>query len=215
MGSYLPTSVPFFLQQYFDKGKWTSCANRTTTVHLCGSSLLRMPSSLQKPFPKSDTRTQKPLVWIQPTTVSGDLLFKDLQSLLADTNLQTFSGHYDMVHYLSKDHQDKESIEKYIETAHQLGQKYIIAPVPPMFDINSLTPADYQYAAEQLNKAGEMAQKAGITVGFHNHFWELRQFANGTRGLTSSSPLPTRSSLHLNWMYTAGKSRRQPALLLH
>src|SRR5690606_37171107 len=80
---------------------------------------------------------------------------KDLQSLLADTNLQTFSGHYDMVHYRSKDHQDKESIEKYIETAHQLGQKYIVAPVPPMFDINRLTPAYYQYAAEQLNKAGE------------------------------------------------------------
>lgn len=136
------------------------------------------------------------------------LPLKDLQSLLADTNLQTFSGHYDMVHYLSKDHQDKESIEKYIETAHQLGQKYIIAPVPPMFDINSLTPADYQYAAEQLNKAGEMAQKAGIMVGFHNHFWELRQFANGTRGLdiliAFTDPELVTFELDVYWVEKAG-----------
>lgn len=108
---------------------------------------------------------------------------KDLQALLNDNNLQTFSGHYDMAHYLSQEHEQKESIEKYIETAHQLGQKYIVAPVPPMFDLNNLAPADYQYAAEQLNKAGEMAKKAGIMMGYHNHFWELRQFANGTRGL--------------------------------
>lgn len=111
------------------------------------------------------------------------LTVDDLHKLLADSNLETFSGHYDLGKYLSKDHQEKESIEKYIETAHKLGQKYIIAPVPPMFDLNNLGPDDYQYAAEQLNKAGEMAQKAGIKMGYHNHFWELRNFANGTKGL--------------------------------
>jgi sugar phosphate isomerase/epimerase len=107
----------------------------------------------------------------------------DLQKYLSDNNLKTYSGHYDMSKYLSKDHEDKESIEKYIETAHKLGQKYVIAPVTPMFDLNSLTPDDYQYAAEQLNKAGEMAKKAGIKIGYHNHFWEFRNFANGTKGL--------------------------------
>lgn len=111
------------------------------------------------------------------------LTIDELQKLLADNNLKTCSGHYDMANYLSKNHEDKESIEKYIETAHKLGQKYITAPVPPMFDLNNLTPDDYKYAAEQLNKAGEMAQKAGITMGYHNHFWELRNFANGTKGL--------------------------------
>ena len=111
------------------------------------------------------------------------LTVDELYKLLEDNNLKTFSGHYDMVKYLSKDHEDKESIEKYIETAHKLGQKYIIAPVTPMFDLNNLGPDDYKYAAEQLNKAGEMAQKAGIKMGYHNHFWEFRNFANGTKGL--------------------------------
>ncbi len=108
---------------------------------------------------------------------------EDLYKILEDNGLKTYSGHYDLSKYLSKNHQDKESIEQYIEAAHKLGQKYVIAPVPPMFDLNNLNVSDYQYAAEQLNKAGEMAKKAGIKVGYHNHFWEFRSFPNGTRGL--------------------------------
>lgn len=37
--------------------------------------------------------------------------------------------------------------------------------------------------AEQLNKAGEMSKKAGIKMGYHNHFWEFKEFGNGTNGL--------------------------------
>ena len=111
------------------------------------------------------------------------LTVDELHKLLDDNGLKSHSGHYDLSKYLSKNHEDKESLEKYIEAAHALGQKYIVAPVPPMFDLNNLGVADYQYAAEQLNKAGEMAQKAGMKMGYHNHFWEFRNFPNGTKGL--------------------------------
>ncbi|MBL1407897.1 sugar phosphate isomerase/epimerase family protein [Sphingobacterium faecale] len=112
------------------------------------------------------------------------LSIPELKKIMADTDLKTYSGHYDMSKYLSRHHTvDKEDIEKYIETAHELGQKYVIAPVTPMEDLNNLTVEDYQYAAEQLNKAGELAKKAGINIGYHNHFWEFRNFANGTKGL--------------------------------
>lgn len=107
----------------------------------------------------------------------------ELKKILADINLKTHSGHYDLSKYLDRNSKDKESIEKYIEIAAELGQKYIIAPVTPMHDLNGLKVEDYQYAAEQLNKAGEMAKKAGIKIGYHNHFWEFRTFANGTKGL--------------------------------
>lgn len=107
----------------------------------------------------------------------------ELKKLLQDNGLKTYSGHYDLEKYLSKEHSDKENLERYIEIAHELGQEYIIAPVPPMFNLNALEVEDYQYAADQLNKAGEMAKKAGIKMGYHNHFWEFRNFANGTRGL--------------------------------
>jgi len=107
----------------------------------------------------------------------------DLKKMLNDNNLKTHSGHYDLGKYLDKDSTDKENIEKYIEIAHNLGQEYIIAPVPPMQKLNKLDQSDYQYMAEQLNKAGEMSKKAGIKMGYHNHFWEFKEFGNGTNGL--------------------------------
>lgn len=107
----------------------------------------------------------------------------DLKKYLADINLATHSGHYDMSKYLDPKSTEKESIERYIEIAGELGQTYIVAPVTPMHDINNLQVDDYKYAAEQLNKAGELAKKSGMKIGYHNHFWEFREFANGTKGL--------------------------------
>lgn len=107
----------------------------------------------------------------------------DLKNILKDNNISTFSGHYDLSKYLDKNSTDTESIERYIEIAKELGQKYIIAPVTPMQNIHNFTVDDYKYAAEQLNKAGELAKQAGLKIGYHNHFWEFRQFDNNTRGL--------------------------------
>jgi len=107
----------------------------------------------------------------------------ELKKYLSEINLATHSGHYDMSKYLDRNSTEKESIEKYIDIASELGQTYIIAPVTPMHDLNNLQVDDYKYAAEQLNKAGELAKKAGLKIGYHNHFWEFREFANGTKGL--------------------------------
>lgn len=132
----------------------------------------------------------------------------DLSKILSDNNLNTHSGHYDMSKYLSRHHTDKEDIEQFVEVAKKLGQSYVIAPITPMFDLNKLDAADYQYAANQLNKAGEIAKKAGVTIGFHNHFWELRRFANGTRGLdillAFTEPDLVTFELDLFWVEKAG-----------
>lgn len=144
----------------------------------------------------------------------GDTYWKlsisELKTVLDDHGLKTHSGHYDMSKYLNRQLTEQENIEKYIEVAHQLGQSYIIAPITPMDDLNNLTVADYQYAAEQLNKAGEMAKKAGSKIGFHNHFWELRSFANGTKGLdiliAFTEPDLVDFELDLFWVEKAGFS---------
>jgi len=108
----------------------------------------------------------------------------ELKKALNDNGLKSHSGHYDLSKYLSRGHEDKENLEKYIEIAHQIGQEYVIAPLnAPIDELGKLTVEDYQYAADQLNRAGEMAKKAGIKIGYHNHFWEFRPFANGTKGL--------------------------------
>lgn len=107
----------------------------------------------------------------------------ELKKIMKDINLETHSGHYDMSKYLDPKSTEKESIERYLEIATELGQTYVVAPVTPMHDLNNLTSDDYKYAAEQLNKAGQLAKKSGIKIGYHNHFWEFREFANGTKGL--------------------------------
>ncbi len=139
-----------------------------------------------------------------------NLPIAELKKVLQDNDLKSHSGHYDMSKYLSRNHQDKENIEKYIEIAHELGQSYVVAPVTPMDDLNNLKVEDYQYAAEQLNKAGEMAKKAGIKIGYHNHFWEFRNFANGTRGLdiliAFTQPDLVDFELDIFWIEKAGLS---------
>lgn len=134
----------------------------------------------------------------------------ELKKYMADINLKTHSGHYDMSKYLDRNSTEKESIEKYIEIASELGQKYIVAPVPPMHDLNNLQVDDYKYAAEQLNKAGELAKKAGLMIGYHNHFWEFREFANGTNGLdillAFTDPNLVTFELDIYWIKKAGLS---------
>jgi len=133
----------------------------------------------------------------------------ELKKILNDNDLKTHSGHYDLGKYLDKDSTDKENIEKYIEIAHNLGQEYIIAPVPPMHKLNKLDQSDYQYIAEQLNKAGEMSKKAGITMGYHNHFWEFKEFGNGTKGLdillAFTEPDLVSFELDMFWINKAGE----------
>lgn len=133
----------------------------------------------------------------------------ELKKILNDNGLYTYSGHYDLGKYLDKDSTEQENVEKYIEIAHNLGQKYIIAPVPPMHKISSLDQTDYQYMADQLNKAGEMAKKAGLTMGYHNHFWEFKEFGNGTKGLdillAFTDPDLVTFELDMFWINKAGE----------
>lgn len=134
----------------------------------------------------------------------------ELKKIMSDINLATHSGHYDMSKYLDPKSTEKESIERYLEIAAELGQTYVVAPVTPMHDINNLTSDDYKYAAEQLNKAGELAKKSGIKIGYHNHFWEFREFANGTKGLdillAFTEPELVTFELDIYWISKSGLS---------
>ncbi|HIX54756.1 MAG TPA: sugar phosphate isomerase/epimerase [Candidatus Sphingobacterium stercoripullorum] len=137
---------------------------------------------------------------------------EEFKKLLDNLGLKSYSGHYDLANHLDSNATDKENLEQYIEAAHILGQKYITAPVSPMHSIIELDSPDYQYMAEQLNKAGEMTQRANIQMAYHNHFWELRNFANGTRGLdvllAFTEPELVSFELDIFWLEKAGYSAR-------
>ncbi|PWV56073.1 sugar phosphate isomerase/epimerase [Chitinophaga sp. S165] len=100
---------------------------------------------------------------------------KGLKSLLKDNNLVTHSGHYQLSEYLTRGNGKDEALKVQIEIAKDLGQKYLVVPVPPAGTWDKLTADDYKFMAEQLNKAGELAQKSDLLIGYHNHYWEFRQ----------------------------------------
>lgn len=134
----------------------------------------------------------------------------ELKNVLKENKLSTYSGHYDLSDYLDREKGSTDHIERYIEIAHELGQKYIIAPIPPIEKVNDLQPEDYQFMAEQLNKLGEMSEKAGIKAGYHNHHWELKTFGNGTKGLdillAFTEPDLVDFQLDIFWLEKAGYS---------
>lgn len=106
-----------------------------------------------------------------------------LSARLAANNVKTYSGHYDLAEFLTPGNGNQEALKTHIDTAAALGQRYLIAPVPPMLLIDKLTADDYRFMADQLNTGGELAAKSGLQIGYHNHFWEFRTLEDGSKGL--------------------------------
>ena len=63
-----------------------------------------------------------------------------------------------------------------LEGAQELGQDLIVVPSIPS-DEN--TPDLLARVADDFNRAGEVAQAAGIRFGYHNHDWEFEPHPNG------------------------------------
>jgi sugar phosphate isomerase/epimerase len=60
---------------------------------------------------------------------------------------------------------------KALETAHRLGQRYIVCP---WVDENMRTPDGWKRVTETFNRAGEASRKAGLQFAYHNHDWEFK-----------------------------------------
>ncbi|PCJ24999.1 MAG: xylose isomerase [SAR86 cluster bacterium] len=64
----------------------------------------------------------------------------------------------------------RTNLEKEIEAAVAIGQKYIVVPIVPG-DERSIS--HFQQHADTLNKAGEACKAAGIKMAYHNHNFEF------------------------------------------
>lgn len=122
------------------------------------------------------------------TRVDGQIQFwgmnpRDLSGQLLANGLKSYSGHYDLSEFLTPGNGNEEALKIYLDTAAELGQKYMIVPIPPMPLIDQMTVDHYHFMADQLNKGGDLAARSGIKIGYHNHFWEFRSLENGSRGL--------------------------------
>jgi len=106
-----------------------------------------------------------------------------LRRILDDNGLKTLSGHYLLDDFLTRGIGDEDVLKICVDIALELGQQYIIVPVPPLSLIDRLGADDYRFMADQLNIGGEMVAKAGLKLGYHNHFWEFRSLDNGLTGM--------------------------------
>lgn len=133
---------------------------------------------------------------------------KELRKILADHGMTAPSAHSSMGEL-------QKGMQKIVDGAAEVGAKYLICAFPsqpadkPAYkDIaKEITLDDWKWNAEQLNKLGELAKKAGLQAGYHNHNMEFRSY-NGVVAfdelLKQTDPKLITIELDLAWVVTAG-----------
>ena len=68
----------------------------------------------------------------------------------------------------------------------------------------------YEKLADQLNRAGELGRKAGVTIGYHNHGFEFEPLPDGRRPMdllvSRTDPALVRIELDVFWVGITGAS---------
>jgi sugar phosphate isomerase/epimerase len=98
----------------------------------------------------------------------------------------------------------KENSQELVDLVAEAGIPYIVCS-----SINISTGDDIKQSAEILHKAGELAKKAGLKFGYHNHATEF----DITDGIVSydyfTSQIPAdllKLEIDLGWVFKAGKN---------
>ena len=120
----------------------------------------------------------------------------ELRRMIDDAGLRIPSGHFDY-----------EKVERSFGYAHDLGLKYMVCPMLPKKMQNDSLDA-FKQAAEQFNRWGEQAQKAGLRFAFHNHNYEFQKLGITTGYETlvaNTDPKLVWFEMDCYWVTQAGK----------
>jgi len=88
-------------------------------------------------------------------------------SFMKSIGMQTVSGHYGI------DMTTNNGWDKACEDAKSLGQSYVVVPWMDKKYYSSLD--ELKKTCDTLNKAGEVAKKYGLQMGYHNHAFEFEK----------------------------------------
>jgi sugar phosphate isomerase/epimerase len=128
------------------------------------------------------------------------------RQLLADNKMITTSGHYDFTKYFDKPDEDMmRYVDKCIEGAHALGQRYITWPwLDPAFR----TRQNFKLLTGKLNSIGERINKSGLGFAYHNHDFEFVDY-NGETGydiiMRETDPVLVKLQMDLYWVMHSSK----------
>lgn len=128
---------------------------------------------------------------------------KAVADLLKQNGLKSYSGHYGLPDMMFGENYNWESWKNLIEDAKTLGHEYITIPY---MDDKHRKLDDYKLLAERLNKGGELAKKAGMCAGYHNHAFEFEDLG-GTTGwevlLKETDPKLVAMEMDIYWVVYA------------
>jgi sugar phosphate isomerase/epimerase len=119
-----------------------------------------------------------------------------LRNMIIDAGLETpVSGHFDYV-----------GLESKLDYAQQLGLKYVVCPMLPVEQWNSLE--GFRAAAELFNKVGRGAHERGMQFVFHNHDYEFKPIENSNGFMVlmeRTDPALVKLELDCYWLTQAGQ----------
>lgn len=129
----------------------------------------------------------------------------EFKKVLSDNGLIMPSGHYMLGEGIAN---AKGTIsndwQKAVDDAAAVGLKYMVCAY--LLDAERGTLDHYKETAEKLNKAGEVAKKAGIQLCYHNHDFEFAS-QDGKYPydvlLTATDPELVKMEMDIYWMYRA------------
>jgi sugar phosphate isomerase/epimerase len=126
--------------------------------------------------------------------------FSEFGKYIEGLGMKVTSGHY------GYELASGDKWEQAIADAKSIGQEYAIVPwlnEPERASIDS-----YKKVCENLNKAGEIANKSGIRFGYHNHWFEFDTVEGQMPYdvmLKELDPKYVSMELDIYWVYKAGQ----------
>ncbi len=134
----------------------------------------------------------------------------DLRKILNDLGLTAPSMHASMADL-------QTGLQERIDYAKALGTRYLVCAFPWTADsrfrntalsiASGITLDDWKWNADQLNKIGAVAAKAGLSCGYHNHNMEFRSYDGVVAYdelLRLTDPKLVTMEMDLAWVVTAG-----------
>ena len=133
---------------------------------------------------------------------------KEVRAILDRHGLQAPAGHVGIP-------QITDTIDQTIADAKTLGHEYVVVPWIPE---ESRTRDGYRQMAEILNRAAEKLHRVGLTLGYHNHWFEFDPISDGDSGgpscgydvlLRHTDPKLVVMELDLYWIRKGGRDALQ------
>ena len=130
---------------------------------------------------------------------------KEFKAILNDLGLDPVSGHYGAgVEFKTAKGTLSNNWQQAVDDAAEIGQKYAVCAY--LTESERKTIDQYKSYVDLFNKSGEVAKKAGLQFGYHNHDFEFKKIDGQLPYdlIASTDPNLVKLELDLYWIVKAG-----------